>query len=496
MINFSGNDSVKRTNKVVLIINWILNAFLIIGYTLEFIKGNKSITYVGAMVSIIVSSFTVATILYLKNKSTPNLKIFTLGAYFLVYGFALMTTDRITVFVYLFPILLMYFLYFDFKLIIWASSASVAINVISIFKNVFILKMTDQSIITDYTIQFCVVLMYCFSLTLSSKLATRFNIEKISSIEEEKKKQNEILKDVLKIAAVLDANSKKVYDIMDNFNTSTQNVSLSVSEIAKSTSESAESFKVQTALTHDIHKIIEESSDVSSKTSLLSKDTASCINEGMGIINDLSSMSRVVNENNANMNTIIKELKIKATEILNITDIIKGISEQTNLLSLNAAIESARAGEAGKGFAVVAEEIRKLASQSADYTGSIGKIIQELNNLTDTSVKAISELMDANEMQNQLIFKTQESFNAILSKITDVNNNVLLVNEKISHVLSTNNKIVGCIQEASDLSRLASSNANQVNDAVGSNLANASLAKSLVEELITTSKQMKKYIGS
>lgn len=494
MINISENDSAKRTNKVVLIINWILNAFLIIGYTLEFVKGNKSITYVGAMVSIILISFTFATIVYLKNKSNPNLKLFTLGAYFLVYGFALMTTDRITVFVYLFPILLMYFLYFDFKLIIWASSVSVAINIISILKNVFILKMTAQSISTDYTIQFCVVLMYCFSLTLSSKLAIKFNIEKISSIEEEKKKQNVILNDVLKIAAVLDANSKKVYDIMDDFNTSTQHVSLSVSEIAKSTSESAESFKVQTDLTHDIHKIIEESSDVSSKTSLLSKDTTSCINEGMGIINDLSSMSRVVNENNANMNNIIKELKGKATEILNITDIIKGISEQTNLLSLNAAIESARAGEAGKGFAVVAEEIRKLANKSADYAGSIGKIIQELNNMTDTSVNAISELMSANEMQNQLIIKTQESFNAILSKITFVNNNVLLVNEKISHVLSTNNKIVGCIQEASDLSRLASSNASQVNNAVGNNLANASLAKSLVEELITTSKQMEKYI--
>ena len=91
-------------------------------------------------------------------------------------------------------------------------------------------------------------------------------------------------------------------------------------------------------------------------------------------------------------NVRIAALADAASTIGDVVNLIKGIADQTNLLSLNATIEAARAGEAGKGFAVVATEVKQLASQTAKATADIAARISEIQSATDDTVKSMNEI--------------------------------------------------------------------------------------------------------
>ena len=89
------------------------------------------------------------------------------------------------------------------------------------------------------------------------------------------------------------------------------------------------------------------------------------------------------------VDTIIQDMNESTKQIDTISETLVSITEQTNLLSLNASIESARAGEAGKGFSVVAGEISKLADQSKNSTEEIKKIIASIQKKSVSALNAI-----------------------------------------------------------------------------------------------------------
>jgi len=87
----------------------------------------------------------------------------------------------------------------------------------------------------------------------------------------------------------------------------------------------------------------------------------------------------------------IKRLGESSQEIGEIVDLISDITEQTNVLALNAAIQAASAGEAGRGFSVVAEEVQRLAERSADATKQIGMLVKAIQNDTHDAVAAMEK---------------------------------------------------------------------------------------------------------
>ncbi len=146
----------------------------------------------------------------------------------------------------------------------------------------------------------------------------------------------------------------------------------------------------------------------SSDTSLnLVKDGIQCVDE---LLDKIKTLNTAVENSSKN----IIQMENLSRMIAGFASVIAGISNKTNMLSLNASIEAARAGEQGRGFAVVAGEVRNLASQSSKSSKEISETIESIQSFVSETVEAMNNIYKTVEQQNAMVSDVKTVFQKIL----------------------------------------------------------------------------------
>ncbi|WP_238483652.1 methyl-accepting chemotaxis protein [Anaerosporobacter faecicola] len=149
--------------------------------------------------------------------------------------------------------------------------------------------------------------------------------------------------------------------------------------------------------------------------SINSADTSlNLVKEGMESIKELSDKITVLTEAVSAATKNMENMEKMTSMIMGFANVIAGISNKTNMLSLNASIEAARAGEHGRGFAVVANQVNQLAAQSAKASKEISDTMKSVVSFNESMGADMNKILEIVDIQNSMATSVDEVFKKIL----------------------------------------------------------------------------------
>ncbi|MGI3092701.1 methyl-accepting chemotaxis protein [Vibrio diabolicus] len=262
------------------------------------------------------------------------------------------------------------------------------------------------------------------------------------------------------INSFMDTVSESLERVQDTSH-SLANSASQLTDVAQSTDKAANNQQLETSdVQSNITDMLQQQTAVEDSTN----NATALVNHTVDVATHSASQAHSVSEdikhlvsNIDGVREKISSLNQRTEEVSSILGVIKGIAEQTNLLALNAAIEAARAGEQGRGFAVVAEEVRNLASRTAEATGNIEHIISQFQQGSEESLASVDTVCQFAHQRSVDV----ETLSVTMHNVVDEMHQVLKHAENIQSQTQTTSDVSQRIQSKIDVITLHADDTSQ-----------------------------------
>ncbi|WP_160685600.1 methyl-accepting chemotaxis protein [Clostridium sp. C2-6-12] len=311
------------------------------------------------------------------------------------------------------------------------------------------------------------------------KLSSSFNIMI--------KKIKELIGEVSLVSNKVLKNVEEVAEISMESAEATKQISMAIGEIATGSTEQAKSSSEAIEQIRVLGQKIDVVMENTQKVKAISSETKEIGNSSIVVVKELNERTRQSLSMVQEINQDIYDLNDSSKEIEKIIEVIKSISDQTSLLSLNASIEAARVGEAGKGFTVVANEIKKLSDQSKEATMMISNIINNIQNKTKNTVNLVKEANDIFREQEKSVRNTDNAFRIIVQSTENISLQVENVTLVMNDIYSFKEKTIETVENISVLAEESSAATEEV-------LASVEEENLSVQELASLSNELKEAV--
>lgn len=254
---------------------------------------------------------------------------------------------------------------------------------------------------------------------------------------------------VSQVSGMVSSSATHVKEVSGEISSNSGNISAVISEInsgiSGQASDSQNCLIQMDSLSQKIGIVNDNLEDISKFTG----DTKVLIDNGINTIKELGKQSEATNKITKYVVENILALEEKSHSISKIIQVINGIADQTNLLSLNASIEAARAGVYGRGFAVVADEIRKLAEESMNSANEISGVIRQIESQTIDTVATAREAEDIVNMQNGIVDSTMIIFHNMNRGIEDLMRSIHTIENNMHNMDSSRTGTLNAVESIS-----------------------------------------------